>query len=299
MGGNPLLAWAAANRGGAATNDDPRSKATAPSSRNGVINDIVLMKAAKLQQSPSLEKLSARPQDVANDASLRNASSSKKFSVGDRIRASAMPKYDADEEAKMALLASRLRPDDCAWVKRSDGSWGYARVGSKIISSVVFVVNANGDTKTLDLKNAGRYVRIVSDEEIITEARVAAKGGNESWSGGDSNGLRQRANTGMELYRDSTDVSAGGTDKIATIQRSSLGIIFAQVECKTNDGEKKTVPMFKAGTDVRYRGANDDVLPARVLDVHLDGLLEPYYTIRLEDGREKQTDSAHIMLPDV
>ena len=45
--------------------------------------------------------------------------------------------------------------------------------------------------------------------------------------------------------------------------------------------------------DVYYK-RNDNVESAKILEVHLDDFLEPYYTIKLEDGREKQTDNAHL-----
>ena len=55
------------------------------------------------------------------------------------------------------------------------------------------------------------------------------------------------------------------------------------------------VPLYSARMRVRYRnaaGALSDV----ILDARMDNLLEPYYSVRLKDGREKQTDNAHIML---
>lgn len=35
---------------------------------------------------------------------------------------------------------------------------------------------------------------------------------------------------------------------------------------------------------------------ATILESHLDDLLDPYYSIRLADGREKQTDNAHLLM---
>ena len=62
---------------------------------------------------------------------------------------------------------------------------------------------------------------------------------------------------------------------------------IGQVECRTEDGQTKTVPMYKAGMRVCYKGQNDNKSHAQILNVHLDDGLEPYYTIQLEDGREK------------
>ena len=70
-------------------------------------------------------------------------------------------------------------------------------------------------------------------------------------------------------------------------------VAVLQVQCKTEDGGNKMVPMYRVGMDVYYK-RNDNVESAKILEVYLDDLLEPYYTIELEDGREKQTDNAHL-----
>lgn len=59
------------------------------------------------------------------------------------------------------------------------------------------------------------------------------------------------------------------------------------VEAKSEEGGSKLVPKYRKGASVVYRAAHE-VLTALILDVHLDDLLEPYYTIRLPDGIEKQ-----------
>jgi hypothetical protein len=75
----------------------------------------------------------------------------------------------------------------------------------------------------------------------------------------------------------------------------SLPCAVQMVEAKTEEGGTKLVPLYKADMDVYYRGPQG-VTTAHIVKTHLDDLLEPYYTIRLEDGREKQTDNAHISL---
>ena len=75
----------------------------------------------------------------------------------------------------------------------------------------------------------------------------------------------------------------------------SLPCAVQMVEAKTEEGGTKLVPLYKAEMDVYYRGPQG-VTTAHIVKTHLDDLLEPYYTIRLEDGREKQTDNAHISL---
>ena len=67
------------------------------------------------------------------------------------------------------------------------------------------------------------------------------------------------------------------------------------VEAKTEDGGTKIVPKYAAETKLYYKNAQG-IQKATILDAHLDDLLDPYYSIRLEDGKEKQTDNAHLML---
>jgi len=75
----------------------------------------------------------------------------------------------------------------------------------------------------------------------------------------------------------------------------ALPCAVEMVEAKTDDGGTKIVPLYKAEMEVYYRGPQG-ITTALILSTHLDDLLEPYYTIRLPDGREKQTDNAHISL---
>ena len=67
------------------------------------------------------------------------------------------------------------------------------------------------------------------------------------------------------------------------------------VEAKTEDGGTKTVPKYAVGTELYYKNAQG-VQKATILGSHLDDLLDPYYSIRLECGKEKQTDNAHLMM---
>ena len=72
------------------------------------------------------------------------------------------------------------------------------------------------------------------------------------------------------------------------------------VQCKPPNGEVKTVPMYPKGTEVYYRSSDvtgePDLLKATIVEAHQDDLLEPYYTIKMRDGREKQTDNNHLIL---
>jgi hypothetical protein len=54
-------------------------------------------------------------------------------------------------------------------------------------------------------------------------------------------------------------------------------------------------PLYEAGMVINYTNAGL-TQTCTILTVHLDYLMEPFYTVRLPDGREVQTDSTHISL---
>lgn len=56
--------------------------------------------------------------------------------------------------------------------------------------------------------------------------------------------------------------------------------------------------MYDKGMNVYYYNANGIQHQCTVVEVHLDDIQEPYYTIRFEDGREKQTDNKHLTIYD-
>jgi len=67
------------------------------------------------------------------------------------------------------------------------------------------------------------------------------------------------------------------------------------VQAKTEDGGIIKVPKYEKDMKVQHKSSSG-IQGCTILDVHLDDLLVPYYTIRLDDGKEKQTDNAHIVL---
>jgi len=67
------------------------------------------------------------------------------------------------------------------------------------------------------------------------------------------------------------------------------------VQAKTEDGGIIKVPKYEKDMKVQYKSSSG-IQGCTILDVHLDDLLVPYYTIHLDDGKEKQTDNAHIVL---
>jgi hypothetical protein len=71
--------------------------------------------------------------------------------------------------------------------------------------------------------------------------------------------------------------------------------LVRMVQAKTEDSNWRTMPLYEACMDVCYRNDNE-IQECKILSVHYDNLLEPYYTVRLLDGKEKQTENTHIML---
>jgi hypothetical protein len=69
---------------------------------------------------------------------------------------------------------------------------------------------------------------------------------------------------------------------------SILPPLVRMVQAKFEDGNWRTVPLYEYGMDVCYRNDNE-IQKCKILTVHLDDLLEPYYIVRLLEGKEKQT----------
>jgi chromodomain-helicase-DNA-binding protein 7 len=58
------------------------------------------------------------------------------------------------------------------------------------------------------------------------------------------------------------------------------------------------VSKFKAGQTVVYKKSDSSLDIANIVKVHFDDALEPFYTIKLTSGKEKQTDDAHLTVPE-
>lgn len=61
--------------------------------------------------------------------------------------------------------------------------------------------------------------------------------------------------------------------------------------------KKAPTSKYKAGQILCYRN-NGNSSSAEIVKVHFDDALEPYYSIMLPDGTEKQTDDAHLSFPE-
>ena len=97
---------------------------------------------------------------------------------------------------KLALAASKLRVGDAAFVKRSGGSYSYSAVKAKGPTSVTFRVNAVGNTKTIDLLHAGKFVRVVGDEEMKEMRKSVASVEEETDGGSDESSSEEEGDEG-------------------------------------------------------------------------------------------------------
>jgi len=116
----------------------------------------------------------------------------------------------------------------------------------------------------------------------------------------------RRQTGGRRHTVENVDVSRTPESSSLPLDMNAMAMIV-ETECKADDGEgntttttaKSTVPLFKKGMEVYYHNRSPTrgpMMSARILDVHYDDLLEPYYTILREDGVEKQTDNDHLVL---
>jgi len=85
---------------------------------------------------------------------------------------------------------SKLHVDDCAWIRRSDGSWSYAIVKLRsdgdgyyggdenkgVPSSITFTVNVRGSTKTTDMRPWGGHVRLPARSDVLPNYSVGDPG---------------------------------------------------------------------------------------------------------------------------
>merc|ERR1711957_582098 len=57
---------------------------------------------------------------------------------------------------------------------------------------------------------------------------------------------------------------------------------------------KNAPTKYSIGHKIEYRDSSNNKLMVEIINVHLDDELVPFYTIKLPDGREKQTDDQHL-----
>ncbi|KAL7482525.1 hypothetical protein ACHAW6_008200 [Cyclotella cf. meneghiniana] len=161
---------------------------------------------------------------------------------------------------------------------------------------------SGGNGKHKDISNSERRNVEHGDSDLDCR-RLESTGTSTLRSSLQSKGSLPTIDQGYEPEMDPSSSENSYENNIADSPNSNntveevlaLPCAVEMVEAKTEDGGTKIVPLYKAEMEVYYRGPQG-ITTALILSTHLDDLLEPYYTIRLPDGREKQTDNAHISL---
>ena len=158
----------------------------------------------------------------------------------------------------------------------------------------------NGDSATLASRRKSEMSKLNDDHRIAARAEQAVSPltstFEESYFNKDA-ATRDTTDPGdADQARINDSCTGGGSD--ATNGTNGGMRRMKMVQAKTDSGGTKSVPLYPAGSRVLYRNSSaseSSPQPARVLRAHYYDMMEPYYDIRLErDGREKQTDDAHI-----
>lgn len=97
------------------------------------------------------------------------------------------------------------------------------------------------------------------------------------------------------LRRETDDDRADSAAVPSTIDTDTVICDESKGEFSENGANNERDHTFTKGQTVFYKSAQGIAEEALILEVHVDDLLVPYYTIRLlSSGREKQTDGARI-----
>ena len=147
--------------------------------------------------------------------------------------------------------------------------------------------NISAPMQPMPSKNKS-HGRTKKKTRLHSQADVAAAAAAEEHVALEDDQQRRRAQTTTEEPDKGKDQKQNGScNEKGNLDDSMLGEKVETIEAKTEDGGTRRVPKLRRGLSVSYKSV-DGVMDALILDVHLDDLLEPYYTIKLPDGREKQ-----------
>mmetsp|Transcript_26240 Transcript_26240/g.44672 ORF Transcript_26240/g.44672 Transcript_26240/m.44672 type:complete len:752 (-) Transcript_26240:119-2374(-) len=100
-----------------------------------------------------------------------------------------------------------------------------------------------------------------------------------------------------DTRRSKTDDYLGNDSAAApsTVDTNTVICDHSKSDCSQTDRDDESDPNFTKGQTVCYTSAQGVAEEALILEVHVDDLLVPYYTIRLlNSDKEKQTDGARI-----
>ena len=194
----------------------------------------------------------------------------------------------------------KIRPNDCGFILRSDGTYKYSLFdGFKDDGSLQFQVE-QGKYKVVPVANIAEFIKIPmlpvsssarrSSIRLSTSGRVVSKRRTSVSKKSSLPTVRQT--------KDKKKMNKKGKKQVPQLEpKSHEGLIYCrgrEVMYKGSNGVVRKI--YQKDSSVLYKG-RDGEEEALILDVHLDDEMEPYYTIRLIDGREiRQTDNDHIVM---
>ena len=202
-------------------------------------------------------------------------------------------------ESTLAAV-KKIQPNDCGFILRSDGTYKYALFeGWKRDGSLQFQVD-QGKYKVVPVANIAEFIKIPmlpvsssarrSSIRLSTSGRVVSKRRT-------SVSKKSSLPTSRQI-KDKKKKNKKGKKQVHPQEpKSHEGLIYCkgrEVMYKGSNGVVRKI--YQRDSSVLYKGRNGEE-EAIILDVHLDDEMEPYYTIRLIDGREiRQTDNDHIVM---
>lgn len=263
------------------------------------------------EKSDGIKKGSSHGESVEGESRKENVS--KEVSVTDQTSETSSEEGSAagslDENASSDLDGS-FAAGQSAYYRSSDGHISKVKVikvhPSSSSSKHKYTVHLpDGTSKDVGADQLKALVDLTSDELAILMKEKNEKPSSKK----EVLALPSTEDVDTGYEADKSDSSRVETDQKSgemnqqqpqsTKEPLALPCSVEMVEAKTEEGGTKMVPRYAAQTKLYYKNAQG-IQMATVLESHLDDLLDPYYTILLEDGREKQTDNAHLMmtLPD-
>ena len=203
-------------------------------------------------------------------------------------------------ESTLAAV-KKIQPNDCGFILRSNGTYKYSLFdGWNDDGSLQFQVD-QGKYKVVPVANIAEFIKIPmlpvsssarrSSIRLSTSGRVVSKRRT-------SVSKKSSLPTSRQIKDKKNNKKGKKQSRVPPQQpKSHEGLIYCkgrEVMYKGSNGVVRKI--YQKDSSVLYKGRDGEV-EALILDVHLDDEMEPYYTIRLIDGREiRQTDNDHIVM---
>ena len=197
----------------------------------------------------------------------------------------------------------KIQPNDCGFILRSDGIYKYALFdGYKEDGALQYQVE-KGKYKVVPVAYIAEFIKIpmlpVSSSARRSSIRLSTSGRVVSKRRASVNKRSSLPTSRQTKDKKKKNKKGKKQSRVPPQQpKSHEGLIYCkgrEVMYKGSNGIVRKI--YQKDSSVLYKGRNGEEEAALILDVHLDDEMEPYYTIRLLDGREiRQTDNDHIVM---